>query len=173
MAKWQKVTIEIPKGYSPIARQAIAQDVIQFIIERTRSGKDKDGKAFPGTYSKSYIHSKDYSIAGKPKGGKPIDLTLSGNMLDSLGLLSEASKKIVVGYDKSDEKLNGQVEGNILGTYGGKAKSNRARDFLGISASDLKRILDRYPMDEADDIAADRLDAAEKAGDLVDGVEIG
>lgn len=147
MAKWQKVAITIPKRFGPTERQAIAQDVIDFIITRTRDGKDKDGKKFKGLYSKSYQASLDYKIAGKPKSGKPIDLTLTGEMLDSLGLLNEKPGALTIGYEKGAD-INGKVEGNRLGTYGTNTPNkDRARDFLGIDQTQLKKILNKYKVD--------------------------
>jgi hypothetical protein len=170
LAKWQKVAITIPKRFGPTERQAIAQDVIDFIITRTRDGKDKDGKSFPGAYSKQYRQSLDYKIAGKPKSGKPINLTLSGEMLDELGLLNEKPGALTIGYDRGN-KINGKVEGNRLGTYGTDTpKKSRARDFLGIHATDLKKILDKYKED-GEDKAKKELAAKSKSEKIVKGIE--
>ena len=60
----QKVTIKIRKGYDSEQREIIGQEIIDFIVNRTKSGRDKNGNPFPG-YSKSYIKSKDFQIAKK------------------------------------------------------------------------------------------------------------
>lgn len=170
---WQRVTIPIPKHYGPTERQAIAQEVIDFIAERTRRGKDVDGDTFAGPYSKTYRESLDYKIAGKPKSGRPVNLTLSGDMIDSLMLLKHNPGAIVVGYNKGDKELNAKVEGNRLGTYGRSAPNPRiARDFLGISKEDLKRIVSKYGRgDEAITRAESQLSAAAAADELADGIE--
>ena len=176
MAKWQKISIEIPKKYSPVERQAIAQDVIDFIIKRTRDGKDKNNKAFPGKYSKEYISSADYKIAGKPKSGKPIDLSLTREMLNELSFLSDKPGKIEVGYDKSDDALNGKVEGNRLGTYGQSSPiPGKARDFLGITQKDLQTILKNYPLSDrqkSKENAETNLLAKSEAEELAQGIDI-
>lgn len=171
MAKQQKIAVTIPKYYGPLERQAIAQDVIDFIVERTRKGKAPDGSNFPGTYSKGYRGSLDYKIAGKPKSGRPIDLTLSGEMLDSLALLNHGKGALTIGYERGDP-INGKVEGNRLGTYGSDTpKPKLARDFLGINKDDLKKILEKYPKEDAKEVAEKNLNAAKKAKKLVEGIE--
>ena len=176
MAKWQKVSIEIPKKYSPLERQAIAQDVIDFIIKRTRESKDKDNKSFPGKYSKEYISSADYKISGKPKSGKPINLSLTREMLNELSFLSQKSGEITVGYNKSDDALNGKVEGNRLGTYGQSSTiPGKARDCLGITQKDLKTILKNYPLSDRDkskENAEINLLAKSEAEQLAQGIDI-
>lgn len=144
MAKQQKTKIEIPKQYKPRERLAIAQEIIDFIIERTQSGYDKDGKRFVG-YSKSYRKSLDFKNAGKTS---LVNLTSSEEMLGSLDLLTEKSGEITLGYDKSDKDLNGKVEGNRLGTYGNKKSVTKGRDFLGISQTALNNILKKYPIND-------------------------
>ena len=53
--KHQKISIELSEKYSEAEKTAIAQDIIDFIIDRTQEKNlDKNNKRFPG-YSKSYI----------------------------------------------------------------------------------------------------------------------
>jgi hypothetical protein len=140
-AKWQRVKIDLPDVYGPEERRAIALDVLDFIRKRTQDGRDKKNRSFPG-YSKSYEDSLDFKIAGKSKG--QVDLTLSGDMLGALDLLSHKNGQIMVGYENGTEE-NAKADGNIRGTYGGKSTGKR-RDFLGITSSDLGQILERYPV---------------------------
>lgn len=150
----QKTRIKIPKGYSPRERKAIAQDVIDFIVERTENGHDKSGKRFPG-YSKSYKESLDFKNAGKTS---KVDLTLSGEMLSEIDLLTQRNGSITVGYDAGDTELNGKVEGNRKGTYGKKkANKSKARDFLGLSKTALQNILKKYPLGDTPAKEAKRL----------------
>lgn len=176
MAKWQKVSIPLSKKYSPLERQAIAQDVIDFIIKRTRDGKDVKGKDFPGKYSNAYTSSADYKIAGKPKSGKPINLSLTREMLNELSFLSDKKGEIIVGYDKGDTELNGKVEGNRLGTYGqSKPIPGKARDFLGITQKDLQTILKNYPLSDrqkSKENAETNLLAKAEAEELAQGIDI-
>jgi hypothetical protein len=139
---WVKEEFEIPKGYGPAERDAIALEILDYILERTADGRGKGGKAFPG-YSESYKNSLDYKIAGKD--GK-VNLRLSGEMLDSLDIIESKVGKIVIGLPKEDEELNAKAEGNILGSYGGKPNKSRARNFIGLSKEELDGILDKFPL---------------------------
>ena len=155
-----KAIIPIPKDYRPDKRAAIAQDIIDYLIERTREGKGEGGKKFPG-YSDSYKKSLDFSIAGK---GSTVDLTLTGEMLDSLAILNEKSGELVIGYEKDDE-VNGRAEGNILGSYGGDPNPKRARNFLALTDKEIRAILARYPLDDKEERRAAVNDSI-KAGEL-------
>ena len=139
----QKVKIKIPKTYSPDERVALSVEIIDQIIDRTKSGKDKKGKDFPG-YSKGYVDSFDFKLAGKSK--SKVDLSLSNEMLNSITLLNHKSGEITIGYEKGDDLNNAKAEGNIKGTYGQKKPiPGKKRDFLGISKTELKEITDKYP----------------------------
>jgi len=139
----QKVKIKIPKDYSPQEREALAIEVIDQIIDRTQSGKDKKGNNFAG-YSKGYTESFDFKLSGKSK--SKVNLTLSSEMLNALTLLNHSSGSLTIGYTKDDEFNNDKAEGNIKGTYGQKKPiKGKARDFLGISKSELKEITDKHP----------------------------
>jgi hypothetical protein len=140
---WIRTTIDINEELGPLERQAVATEVIDKIIERTRERNiDKNGRKLPG-YSKSYRNSDDFKIAGKSAGS--VDLTLTGDMLDSLKLLSHRKGKIVIGFDKDDTVNNGKAEGNIKGTYGqSKPIPGKQRDFLGLPKTEILSIESRY-----------------------------
>ena len=135
-AKQQKVVIKIPKQFDPSERKAIANEIVQFIVKRTRYlGLDKNDKPFK-KYSKQYAINKGVSQTD-------VDLTLSSEMLDELKYLSDKSGSITIGYD--DPNLYGKVEGNILGTYGqDKPIPGKKRDFLGISKKELNRLVSEF-----------------------------
>jgi len=135
MASQQKVQVMVPRGYSENTLQRIGQSIIDFIITRTLSGLDKDGNPFP-TYTNRYEDVK---------GSSDVDLSLSGEMLNMLEVLAVKDGVITIGYPSGDE-INGKVEGNRIGSYGGSPNSRKARDFLGISDGDLKTLLEEYPM---------------------------
>lgn len=138
-AKWQKFDIEIPDHFTPSQRKRVADLAIDQIIRRSEEGIDKEGAKFP-KYSKEYINSLDFKIAGKSKA--KVDLTLSGDMLASMELLAEKKTKITIGFEKGSEE-NARADGNIRGTYGqSRANSAKARDFLGLPDSVLKQIIE-------------------------------
>lgn len=124
---------------TPQQRKELADLVIEHIYERTtEEGRDKNGKKFP-SYSASYIKSLDFANAGK---SSKVDLQLSGDMLASMQLLKTRPGELVIGYKAGDE-LNGRVEGNRLGSYGGDPDPKKARDFLGIQPTKLRELI-RY-----------------------------
>lgn len=143
---WIREKIEIKKGYTPRQREVIGEEIIDHIIKRSKSGKDKSGRALPG-YSDSYAKSKDFRIAGKSK--FKVNLTLSDEMLNALKILSHKNGQITIGFDKADRRNNDVAEGNIKGTYGQKSPiPGKKRDFLGIEQAALKQIEAKYPLQD-------------------------
>jgi len=144
MTKQQKVSIRIPKEFSPAVRKEIAKDVIDFIIKRTREDQlDKNNKKFKA-YTKEYALKKGVSRGD-------VDLTDTSDMLDELIPLDDKPGEIVVGYKKGDP-INGKVEGNRIGSYGSDPNPAKARDFLGITKEDLNTIIEKYK-DDAEETA--------------------
>jgi hypothetical protein len=125
---------------------ALGKEIVEFIRQRTESGigVKETGRGFKNAsfppYSKIYKQSLDYKIAGKSGN---VNLTLSGDMLIALDVLSHKKGSVVIGYEKGSEE-NDRAEGNILGSYGGSPNPRRARNFLGISDADLATILEKY-----------------------------
>lgn len=146
----QKIQIDL-KGYSTEEREAIAIRVIDQIVKRTKDGRDKNGKAFAG-YSKDYKNSAAFKTAGK---SSTVDLTLSGDMLDSIQILKNASGKVEIGFERGSTE-NGKADGNIRGTYGQDKKVGPAREFLGISSRELRDILSDFPQGEEESLAEAR-----------------
>lgn len=139
-AKWQRITLELPKDLDPATREAVAADVIEHIRQRTVKGVDKNGSKFP-KYSETYINSMAFKLAGKSK--NRIDLTLSGDMLEALTVLSHKPGKVTIGFEKGTEE-NARADGNIRGAYGGSPDPNKARDFLGIDEAALDAIVRKH-----------------------------
>lgn len=140
-AKWQRAKIEIPKRFGPVERQAIATEVLDFIRTRSQEkGLDKNNRKFAG-YSEAYQKSLDFKIAGK---SKKVDLTLSGDMLGALDLISHKSGQLMIGFQNGTQE-NARADGNIRGTYGRGDGNGPSRDFLGITKGDLNKIISKYP----------------------------
>jgi hypothetical protein len=113
-------------------KQVFGQRLVDRIIERTRDESiDKDGRSL-GRYSNSYRESLVFQIYGK---SDPVNLTLTGEMLESLDYTD--SKYIIV-IDVSDDQ-KGKAEGHITGRLGkyGKAKP---RNFLGLPTGEQVEI---------------------------------
>ena len=158
MAKEQSFKIEVDHRYGPAAREAIALEVMDFVVQRTQGGegvnKTSDGrvyrKEFP-KYSKEYKKSMDFRIAGKSSN---VNLTLSGDMLANIRLLRHRAGEITIGYGRGDDDAP-KVEGNVTGSYGKPSPNKKkARDFLGIHKEDLGKILSDFPIKDREELAA-------------------
>lgn len=164
MSSWIKKEILLPTEYDADDAQTVAEEILNFIVERSKKGYGSDGDKFPG-YSAAYKKSDAFKLAGK---SSKVDLTLSGEMLDSLEVLQAKRGKIVIGFQKGSD-MNGRAEGNILGTYGtSKPDPDKARNFMGLSGKELSKIireLNILPKDIQNQIAKDA-----KAGaiDIID-----
>ena len=141
----QKFTFKLSKKYGEAERFAIGQEVIDFIIKRSKAGKDKKNKDFVG-YSDGYVKSFDFKKSGKSK--NKVNLTLSGEMLNALEVLDYGTDgEVTIGIPKADTFNNDKAEGNITGSYGQKRpNSKKARDFMGIHRDDLNAIKADYPI---------------------------
>lgn len=154
--------IAIPKQYSKQERLAIAADVIEYIRDRSSKGLGPGRTKWPGQYSPSYAKSLDFENAGKSAG--KINQSLSGDMLTEMEILpgtERATGNIVIGYAKGNLQ-HGKAEGNIIGSYGRKPNKSLARPFLTLTASELKKILVNYPLEDKDkrkDMVKSRQDA--------------
>lgn len=118
--------------------EILGEEIIDFIITRTLSGKNVNNKKFGG-YSPKYMEAE--------RKDDPPDLDLSGEMLDELKIIEikPRKKEIVIGYKGNDHRFYGKLEGNILGTYGQPSPiPGKKRDFLGIAKSDLMALLENY-----------------------------
>jgi hypothetical protein len=142
----------------------VADEILNYIIERTKKGKGEDGEKFPG-YSNAYKKSFDFKVAGK---SSLVNLTLSGEMLDTLEVLEARKGKIVIGFPK-DSDMNGRAEGNILGTYGSDTPDKKkARNFLGLSNDELGKILKKVDVLPREDQIAISKAAKSGAYNMVD-----
>jgi len=143
-AKWRRFKVKIPSDIKPGDREDLAFAVLEFIRDRTDSGKDKNNKSFK-KYSDAYKDSLDFSIAGKSS--KP-NLKLSGDMLDDMDIISHRKGQIILGYENGSEN-NAKADGNITGSYGRPSGNKKhARDFLGITEKDLTNVIKRFRKEE-------------------------
>ena len=137
-AEQQKLAIPVPPGLNADERFAIGDAVIDFIIDRTEKGKMANGRPFK-KYSKEYIKSLEFEIAGKKK--TPVNLTLSGDMLAAIQVLRNKRNEVVIGFRKGSEE-NAKAEGNQTGSYGQPSPQPKfARPFLDIAKKHLAAII--------------------------------
>lgn len=147
--KWTRVKIKLPKTIKPKERVAIADVVLSHIVTRTLNGDDKNNKKFKN-YTKDYADFKGVDVAD-------VDLTLDGEMLEELELVSHKAGEITIGYSDPSDELAGKVEGNRSGFYG-NSKKKKARDYLGITKEDLDLLIDSYSGD-SEPVSDEELDA--------------
>lgn len=121
----QSKTILLPREHNSVTRMAIGQEIINFIVRRTGDGIGVDGRPFPG-YAKSY--------------DKPgiVDLEESGQMMDGLTILAQGPGFVTIGYESGEANDKAAW---IQRPRGQKLGKQPPREFLGISARDLNRIL--------------------------------
>lgn len=121
-------------------RRAIAQAVIDHVVDRTEQGKRAKGGGFK-PYSKEYKDSTPFAILKSP--GDPINLTLTGRMLNSIDLLDETANTITYG---------------ISGTEAPKAYNHQVgdtvpeRSFIGITKKEFDDIIEDNFADEVDEL---------------------
>jgi len=141
-----KITIKIPDYIDGSDKVEIGNRIIDFIKERSKEGKNVynrkwSGKA--GVYTPEYADKKGYS--------RPVDLELSGKMLDAMKQFKDKNKtgQIVIGYTKGT-KQERKAEGNILRTYGQPTPiAGKARPFLDILKKDVNNIISEYIEEKA------------------------
>ena len=141
MAEQQKFTFKLPRGYREDDLESIAEDVIQFIKDRSQNGFGvRRGKTyqFP-EYSEAYR----VNVKG---GQRRVDLTLSEEMLNSIEVLDIDGRQVVIGFEEGEQ--NDKAEGNQLGSYGRSPNPRKARKFLGLTVEEREAILAAYDRDE-------------------------
>lgn len=110
------------------------QRVVDEIVRRTRElNIDKKGKSL-GTYSKEYKKSLVFQIY--KEGQRKVDLTLTGEMLESLRNNATAYTIVI---DLEGENNRGKAQGHITGKYGKTGRAN-PRDFLGLPDKEVDKI---------------------------------
>lgn len=165
---WIKTQIKIPQQYSSVDAREIGERLLEYIVSRTKDGKGANGKPFPA-YSKSYIDSLEFEIAGKDPGTR--DLTLSGEMLDSLKVISAQRGSVTIGFEEGDPN-NEKAEGNILGTYGQDTPNpKKARNFMEITEKEVSNILNEFPLNERVQSSQISREARRRALEIVEDFE--
>jgi hypothetical protein len=135
---WIKKEIQLPSDFTSDDSELVGEEIINYIVKRSKQGKGVDGTPFP-PYSDQYKASLDFKNAGK---SSKVNLTLSSEMLDSLQVLSAKKGKVVIGFEKSDSRNNAVAEGNILGSYGQSSPNkDKARNFMELSDAELSKVL--------------------------------
>lgn len=104
------------------AKREFGKLIIDRILERTNSGKDKDGRKFTG-YSKAYKKSLAFKVYRKTN---TVNLKLTGEMQSAIDVLNTSGTTVTIGF--VDEQEGQKALGHILG-----ANDLPVRDFWGVS----------------------------------------
>lgn len=120
-------TFFVDPAYDFQERKAIANAACDFIRDRTRNGKGIGGKSL-GKYSKAYTKHRDFKTADKEPG--PVNLTLTGDMLDSIKPLDLfTAGRIVIGLQEGPE-----ADKSVW-------VEEKGYEFLGLTDSELEQVL--------------------------------
>jgi hypothetical protein len=115
-------------------KNAIAQEIIDVIKERTDAGKSVNGTNLKKPYSKAYSESLDFDVYGKSK--SEVNMKLTGTMLDTMDVLSDAGNSVKIGWS-GDEQAAKAYNHNTGDTV-------PKRPFFGINQSELNKIKSKY-----------------------------
>jgi len=124
-------------GSDSVLVRKIAQGIIDYMVDRAKSGRGLGRKDLKSPYSKSYSESLTFKAAGKAR--NDVNMTLSGDMLRSIDILEEDGASVVIGIE--DEVDAPKAYGHQTGFEGhptipsGKYK----RPFFGVTADEVKK----------------------------------
>lgn len=149
----QTFTIEVDDKYSASDREAIAEDVIDEIVDNTLAQKDRYGKKM-ASLSKNYAKFKR-----KVVGNAKANIKFTGETLGAMQFIKSKSGKgkITVGY-KAGTNANAKSKGQITGEATGKV-----RDFLGLPDKQVNSILNKYPVEDTAEAKREKAKALKAA----------
>lgn len=151
----KKVSKQTIDAYEYLGDNASAGQVSQFgqavvdeILKRTEDGEDIWHSKFKA-YSKSYEASEDFDEFGKTK--SQVDMTLTGDMLDSLDFTTRGGTIIV--------SLSGDT--NLLKSYNHNTGDTLPqRRFFGVTDDDLEVIAEDFDTESEDEATNADIDLA-------------
>lgn len=158
------VKIPISPKLTKDQREVLADDIIDYIVDRTKSGKGKNNRRWSGSkanvYSDSYKNSLDFK---QKRSKRSVNLELSGDMLTALEAKNKKGEiTIQIPHGASEWA---RAKGNILGSYGKKPNSSKARNFLELGWSDMAKIEKMTPKNKLVDSYKEIKKIAKKVGD--------
>lgn len=130
-------TAFVDPRYTEIERNELGIAIINYIVNRTKDGRGIGNKPFKSKYSDNYTKTADFKIAGKTQ--KEVNLTLSGDMLDSIEVIDAT----VVGRIKIGFVTEFENDKSVW-------VQERGYKFLGLTDDELKRIINQYGPPEND-----------------------
>jgi len=121
---------------------------IRMIRTRTESGRDKDGRAFIA-YTPAYAELK-----AKELGAGPVNLTVSGRMLNDMEVSDTSPNKASIGFRSSGGRASGKTFIQRSRSVGaedkarwhdrdGAGKSRIKRPFMGLTDQETAKVKER------------------------------
>lgn len=131
-AQRRKLTPEIHKTR---IKNEFGKRAIQAIVDRTRSGKDKDGTSIKSyaPYSKAYRQSAVFKRQ-KRRGQTIVDLDLFGDMLNSVKVFTQTKNTVTIAIEDGEQEI--KAKAHISGT-----SKLPSRDFWGLDMDAQVKIL--------------------------------
>lgn len=120
----------------PFFRTAFSRRIIDRIVDRTLSGRDRKGNIFP-SYSEEYKKSLQYRAFGK---SAAVNLRLSGSMLSDI---NSADAFNTITFNFGSQENRNKARGHITGGEGKWNKNGplKKRDFFGLPEAVENKIL--------------------------------
>lgn len=117
--------------YTESERKRLGIQIIDYIVKRTKDGKGVGNKPFKSKYSTSYVKSPEFEIAGKTP--KDVNLTLSGDMLDSVEIIdASVVGRILIGFRQDNES-----DKSVF-------LEEKGYTFLGLSNDELQDLITKF-----------------------------
>lgn len=137
-----KYTAFVDPNYTTAERRQLGIEIVNYIVDRTKNGNGINNKPFKSKYSQNYVKTADFKIAGKDP--SDVNLTLSGDMLDSVEVLDVSIVgKIVIGFSSDNEEKKAEW------------LEEKGYRFLGLSDKELQSIISDFGAPENDTAPSD------------------
>ena len=132
------------KAVAANAMREYGETAVDLVVARTR-GKGQGVPENGGRAEKLTSVTKEYAARRKKMqrhpdaaGGRKSNLTLTGEMLDSLTVTKARSKSVEIGWTDSEQR--DKAKGNELGSYGRAPNPAYARPFLNLTTREVNLI---------------------------------
>lgn len=139
-----QTVFKCPDDFTADQRILLAELIMVEIRKMTKRSLDVDGAPF-AEYSESYKESTEFEIAGKTS---KVNLTLTGDMLASMELITHIKGQVRIGYKKTNPEA-GKVQGNQSGIRGNSMDIVNPRPFLGLPEPVLKSLYNKVRLKTA------------------------
>lgn len=123
-------------------RQAVGQEILDTIKNRTLSGKFL--APAKGSYSEEYVESLEFQAAGKSE--NDVNLKQTGDMLGFMDVVKETGSNIRIGWSDSEDQA--KATNHNFGITVPK------REFMGLTGKEIDRIRSKFK-DELEIVQSD------------------